>query len=301
MLLGFGYLCGRIKYLSDPMADGLNAYALKIGVPVLLLMAMYRLDFSRAFHLEMLIGFYAGAFTCFYSGIFLSRIFWRRRPGESVAVGFCAFFSNTVLMGLPIAQLAFGEEIMAPVFGIIALHASVLYITGITTMELARRDGEKITDSLKSAVVSIAGNSLMAGIVAGLLLNVFGVHLPQPAETALDMIAATAIPISLIGIGVALNRYAIKSELTESLMISALSLLLHPAITFTLTYYVFELDAVFVQAAVVLAAMPPGMNVYIFASLYNRAIGLSASVIVIANLIAVLTASAWLVLIQGIG
>lgn len=300
LILGAGYLIGKYKYLPDSVADGLNAYALKVGVPVLLFMAMFRLDFSKAFHLEMLASFYAGAFFCFFAGIYLSRWFWARRPGESVAVGFCAVFSNTLLIGFPIAQLVFGEIILAPVFGIIALHASILYTVGMTTMEFARQDGRGILDTLKAALTSVIANPLMLGIVAGLTYNLIGIGLFEPVERALDMIRLTAIPVSLVGIGIALNRYSISTEFTETLMVCVLALGVHPAIAFLLAHHLFGLDPLFVQAAVVLAAMPPGMNVYIFASLYNRALNLSASVLVIGNVLAVFTIPMWLLLIKAI-
>lgn len=301
LILGAGYFAGWSKYLPDAVADGLNAYALKIAVPVLLLMAMYRLDFSTAFHAGMLVGFYAGAISCFVIGIIFARIFWKRRPGESIAVGFCAFFSNTVLIGIPVAQLAFGDAILNPVFGIIAFHASLLYSIGMTSMELARRDGRRFGETLRAALYAITANPLMVGIVAGLLLNLGGLKIPVPAEQALDMIRLTAIPASLFGIGIALNRYAIKAELAESLMVSGLALIIHPAIAFVLAWWVFALPVIYVQAAVILAAMPPGMNIYIFATLYDRAVQLSASVLVIANILAVFTIPVWLLLIKDIG
>ena len=49
LILGAGYLLGRIKYLPDSVSDALNTYALRLGVPILLFLAMFRLDFSRAF------------------------------------------------------------------------------------------------------------------------------------------------------------------------------------------------------------------------------------------------------------
>jgi len=257
LVLGAGYFVGRIKYLPDSVADGLNTYAVKLAVPVLLFMAMYRLDLAQAFHIGMLISFYAG---------------------EAVAVGFCAVFSNTVLIGLPIAQLAFGEGIMTQVFGIIALHASFLYSMGMTTMEYP----------------------LMVGIIAGLLMNLSSIELFAQLEQALEMIRTTAIPVALIGIGIALNRYKISSAIPETMMVTVLALGFHPAIAFLLSHYVFELEAIYVQAAVLLAAMPPGMNIYIFANLYNRALGLSASVLVITNFISIFTIPIWLTLIKSL-
>ena len=300
MILGSGYVLGRFKYLPDSVADGLNLYALRIAVPILLFMAMYRLDLARAFDMPMLVSFYTGAFTCFVAGIILSRLIWKRRPGESVAVGFCAFFSNTVLIGLPIAQLAFGDPILTPVFGVITFHASLLYAVGMTTMEFSRQDGRTIGETLKAATSSVMANPLMAGILSGIAVNALGISLFETLERTLDMIRITAIPVSLIGIGIVLNRYKISSEFTETLMVSVLALLVHPTITFVLAHHVFELDLIYVQAAVILAAMPPGMNVYIFASLYNRAVGLSASVLVIANIISIITITGWLLFIQSL-
>lgn len=297
LILGAGYLLAWIKYLPDKAADALNTYALKLGVPILLFIAMYRLDFSRAFDWRMLLSFYGGAVFAFYAGMFLSRLIWKRRPGESVAVGFCAVFSNTLLIGFPIAQLVFGDAILAPVFGIVALHASLLYTLGMTTMEFARQDGRGFMQTAKAAFLAITANPLMVGILAGLAFNFLQIPIAAPLEQALDMISVTAIPVSLVGIGIALNRYSISAEWKETVMVCALALFVHPSITFILAYWVFNLDLLWVQAAVILAAMPPGMNIYIFATIYQRATSLSASVLVIGNVIAVFTIPVWIYVI----
>jgi len=139
----------------------------------------------------------------------------------------------------------------------------------------------------------------MIAILAGAFANIFSLWIPSPLEQALDMIRATAIPVSLIGIGIALTRYSISSEMTETLTISFLALVIHPAIALALCM-ALGVEGDFLRAAVVLAAMPPGMNIYIFASIYNRALNLSASVLVIANFLAVFTIPAWIILIQYI-
>lgn len=300
LILGAGYFLGRVKYLPDAVADALNTYALKVGVPCLLFMAMYNLDFSEAFQLPMLASFYTGAITCFVLGIVLSRIFWKRRPGEGVAVGFCAVFSNTVLIGIPIVQLAFGDAALTPAFGIIAFHASTLYTIGMTTMEFSKQGGRGLGETLKAAFSAVIANPLMIAILTGIIFNLSGLNLFAPLAQALDMIRVTAIPVSLIGIGIVLTRYKISSEFTETLMVSSLSLFLHPLIAFVLSYYVFDLELIYVQVAVIIAAMPPGMNVYIFANLYQRALGLSASVLVIANILSVFTITGWLLFLQSL-
>jgi predicted permease len=48
------------------------------------------------------------------------------------------------------------------------------------------------------------------------------------------------------------------------------------------------------RTAVLLAAMPPGMNIYVFAVMYQRAQALAASAILMATAASVVTISLWL-------
>jgi len=298
LVLGCGYVAVKAGYLSDAIADHLSAFTVKLAVPVLLFRAMLTLDFSQAFDAPMLLGFYTGGFIAFAAAIFLSRLFWNRRPGEAVAVGFCALFSNTVLLGIPIMQRAYGNESMMPVFGIIALHAGTMYTLGMVSMELARADGRSLGATLKTAAKSILSNALMIGVICGLLLNLSGITLPEVLAVPVDMLAAAAIPAALVGLGAALTRYRIKADLSEAMMVSVLSLLIHPLIAFVITHSLFALPPEWVRAAVIIAAMPPGLNVYIFAAMYDRAVSLSASVIVIATGLSIFTIAGWIFLLE---
>jgi predicted permease len=84
-------------------------------------------------------------------------------------------------------------------------------------------------------------------------------------------------------------------------MIAALSLLLHPAIAFFLSAGVFGLSEGFVRSAVVTAAMAPGVNTYVFASLDPRGQAQAASTILLATGLSVLTVSGWLAVLGGTG
>ena len=108
-------------------------------------------------------------------------------------------------------------------------------------------------------------------------------------------------PAALFGLGGVLTRYAIRASLAEAGMIAALSLVVHPAITYGLAQVAFALPQSFVRSAVMTAAMAPGVNTYVFASLYGRGQAQAASAILIATAASVLTASAWLAILGGVG
>ncbi|MCB1384993.1 MAG: AEC family transporter [Nitratireductor sp.] len=300
IVLGAGYMAVKTGYLDAGVDEYLSAFTVRMAVPALLFRAMVGLDFGQAFHIGTLAGFYLGAFASFAAGVMLARLLFGRRPGEAVAVGFCALFSNTVLLGIPIMQRAYGEAALAPVFGIVALHAGTMYAVGMFAMELARADGRTFGETARVASRSILSNPLMIGVVLGLLVNASGIALPQVIRTPVDMLAAAAIPAALVGLGASLTRYQLKSELAESMMVAGLSLLLHPLVAFLITHVWLELPAEWVRAAVVLAAMPPGMNVYLFAVMYQRAVRLAASSIIVSTACSVVTIAGWLWLLDRV-
>ncbi len=79
-------------------------------------------------------------------------------------------------------------------------------------------------------------------------------------------------------------------------MCCACSLLLHPALTFALGWS-GGLDDAGLRSAVVTAAMPPGVNAFIFATMYRRAERVAASAVLIATTASILTSWMWLALL----
>jgi len=294
VLIAIGYGAVRLNYLQDPVADQLSAYAIKLAVPVLLFTAMVDIDFNAAFSLGAFISFYSGAFFCFVAGIMVARLVFSRTPGEAVSFGFAATFSNSLLLGVPIVERAHGPDALMVAFGIIAFHASLLYTVGMITMEMMRRDGRTLVQTLQSAGRSIIANPLMIGIAAGIGWNLSGLPLPEMLAIPFAMLAGSAIPAALVGLGAALTRYEVKADISETLTIALLSLVIHPMIALILAHFVFALPAHMVIGLVTVAAMPPGVNIYIFASLYDRAVPLAASALVISTAIGVISISAWL-------
>ncbi|MFK5978188.1 MAG: AEC family transporter [Rhizobiaceae bacterium] len=297
-LLALGYVVVRTGYLPTETAAILANFAARLAVPVLLFQAIYLLEFKSAFHIPMLAGFYTSAIICFVTAIFLARAIWKRRPGEAVAIGFTSFFSNSVMLGIAITSRAYGEEVLVPVFGILALHVPILYTVGMITMELARRDGKPLGETIQKAFKSIFSSPLMIGIMSGATCNIFNIPIPELIMTPVGMIADTAIPIAIIGIGATLTRYKLNDRIGETSMITAVSLILHPTLVLLITHFILDLPKIYVQASVIISAMPPGINGYIFASLYNRAVSVAASSLVMANVFSVITITGWLLLLE---
>ena len=136
-------------------------------------------------------------------------------------------------------------------------------------------------------------NALVIGIAIGAVFNVFNVTLPAPFTDALDMMVRTAMPAALFAMGGVLFRYRPEGDMRIILFVCAISLLLHPAITWTLGTS-FDLDDSAFRSAVLTAAMAPGVNCYVFANIYGRARRVVASSVLMASALSVISAWFWL-------
>lgn len=294
LVVAAGYAAIRSRFLPDDVIDPLVRFAVSVLMPSLLFLAMLRVDLGRAVDWRATVAFFGAITVAFFAAMTLSRLVWRRSPGDSVAVGFSAFFGNVVMLGIPIAERAYGGPVSAALFGLIAFHGTYNYFFGFVAMELIRRDGQSALAGVSRAFVITVRNPLMIGLLGGIAVNLAGLSLPWVLLDALDMLAAAGIPVALFSLGGVLTRYRLRDEIGEAMMVSAVSIVVLPTLTWVLVDAVFGLPPEFVRAAVIMAAMPPGLNGYIFASLYGRAVGTAANAVLIGTILSVGSITAWL-------
>jgi hypothetical protein len=293
LILGAGWAAARAGLFSEAAVDGLMRFAQGFAVPCLLFRGVARLDLSAAYDPGLMAAFYLGAFAAYLAGYLGARTFLARTPADALSIGFAAAFSNTLLLGLPITERAFGPGALDGNYAIISAHAPVLYALGITAMEYARSRGRPAPALARQIARAILSQPLVIGILAGLTANLTGLPLPGVLWSAVDMLVAAAIPAALFGLGGVLNRYRPAGDMRAILMVCVLSLVFHPTVTWGLGH-LFGLSTAQMRSAVVTAAMAPGVNAYLYAHLYGAAQRVSASAVLIGTGFCILTAWGWL-------
>lgn len=293
-IVALGFAAVKFRLYPADGVGGLLAFVNNFATPFLLFRAMLGIHFDAAFRMDVIGSFYLGAFCIFALSILVARKLFSRRPGEAVSAGFAATFSNTVLLGIPVIQRAYGEPALETIYTIIGLHATILLPLAMITMELARRDGASLAATFRQIIWRVTTNPLMIGIVAGLLGNLAGLQLNEPADAFTRMMAQAVLPAALFGLGGALNAYRVRDEWRLSLSLALFKLFLHPALAWLIVGPLLHVDHTIARYAVVLAAMPSGINVYIFATTYKRAEDIAASTILLSTALSVISISFWL-------
>ncbi|NJM83350.1 MAG: AEC family transporter [Tabrizicola sp.] len=299
LIIGFGYAAARAGLFSDGAVDGVMRFAQNFAVPCLLFRSIARLDLAAAYDPGLLISFYAGAFLAFGTGFFAAIRVFRRPLSDAVAIGFTCLFSNSVLLGLPVTERAYGAGALAGNYAIISIHSPLLYAFGISLMEWTRSRGQGM--ALRALLLQVAraifSQPLVIGISLGYLVNLTRLPLPAPFWAAIDMMVLAAIPTALFGLGGVLLRYRPEGDRTAIALVCAASLVLHPGVTFLLGRWVFGLGTEALRSAVITAAMAPGVNAYLFANLYGVGKRVAASAVLIATALSIGTVWVWLTIL----
>ena len=293
LVIGFGYVAVWRGLFPLTGIDGVMRFTQNFAIPCLLFQAIARLDLTTSFDPRLLLSFYSGATISFALGIFGARLLFTRSWEDSVAIGFCCLFSNSVLLGLPISERAYGPDALTGNYAIIALHSPFCYGLGITVMEFVRNRGQRAGQLLRAVSRAMFRNALVIAILAGFAVNLVGLGIPGVVDDALSLIVRAALPAALFALGGVLIQYRPEGDMKAIAMVCVIALVIHPALVWVFGT-ALELPQDAFRSGVLTAAMAPGFNAYIFANMYGRARRVAASAVLIATGSSVLTAWFWL-------
>ncbi len=296
IVMGFGYVAVWTRYFSDAGVDALMKFTQGFAIPCLLFRAISTLDLGQDFDLALLGSFYTGALVGFFVALLGARYVFGRDWEDSVAIGFCGLFSNTLLLGLPITERAYGPEGLVGNYTIIAVHSPFCYAVGITAMEIARNQGGSYAALPAKVLKGMFSNALIIGIALGLVVNLTGLPLPLVLTDAVDLMVRAALPAALFGLGGVLYRYRPEGDMRTILFVVAVSLVLHPAVVWFLGSAAGLSKDAF-RSAILTSAMAPGVNAYVFANMYGRARRVAASSVLIATALSIGTVWLWLLVL----
>ncbi|HEY0032517.1 MAG TPA: AEC family transporter, partial [Devosia sp.] len=141
-------------------------------------------------------------------------------------------------------------------------------------------------------------NPLIWGIIAGMIGYFSGLQLIEPAEAFFVMMSSAVVPAALFGIGGALHEYKLSDNWKQALVASIIKLILHPVLAYILMIWILHVPVEIARYGILLSAMPAGVNVYVFATYYNRAASVAANTILIATVASAATISAWLYILS---
>jgi len=312
VVVALGWVVGKAGWLgqNDPARTLANA-AYYIFVPALLFRTTARIDLN-AMPWGTVIAFFVPVLTLLI-GVYL----WERRANRHGALpaaapsvrAISATFGNSVQVGIPFAAALFGEAGLAIHVALVSLHAMTLLtvLTALVELDLARarrtagHSNAHLLKTLGRTMRNTIIHPVVLPVIAGLAWNLAGLPLPTVADEILATLAQAVVPLCLVLIGMSLAYYGVKGAARGAVIISALKLLVLPAMVLAMAHWGFGLSGLPLAVVVMMAALPVGSNALIFSQRYETLEAEATAAIVFSTLGFVMTASLWLAVLAWLG
>jgi malonate transporter len=295
-----GYLAGRLEVLGSDSAAALNRFVFYFALPPALFIFMARAPIDKIFNWPFIGAFIGGSMLTLMIALFVARIWFRHDVATMSVAGLTAVFGNVFYMGLPLLLMAYGPDGALPSI-VAALSVTILFICGgIAVLESTRATGASTSRVGARLAGTVLRNPSVISPLLGILFAMTSLPLPKAIGNYLDLMAAAVGPGALFALGLSLIDRKVMGNAGEVIWLSALKLIVNPILTFGLVTYVFRMDPMWSQAAVILSAMPVGANPYIIAQQYNVHVETVSPAIVFSTGMSVFTVS-FLLIWLGVG
>jgi len=292
-----GFFAGRAGFLGEAGVRGLGAFVFNFAIPPHVFRLMAETELEAITEWGFLGAYFLAQSLVFVTGAGIGRAVFGMGVAEMTIQAFGSAFSNGVMLALPLLLWLYGDAGGVPALLIITLD--VIVFSSVTVLlELARhghgRGGLRL---IGQAGRSVLLNPIIMATVLGILYSLSGLGLPGVVEQTLSFIGGAAAPSALFALGASLSLRRISGSLAPAATMVGAKLFLHPILAFVAFAYLLELDPSWINAGVIFAACPVGLNVYVFAQHYEVAIETASSAILISTALAMLTITALLLLL----
>ncbi|HSW31315.1 MAG TPA: AEC family transporter [Longimicrobiales bacterium] len=296
-LVALGFVAVRSSVLDTGGVRGLVAFVFNFALPVLLFRTMVGMEIPERIPWSVLVAFYVPALTIYALGMALARWGFGRPTHEQAIFGMASSFSNTVFLGIPIALPALGPDAALPVLLIVAFHSATFMPLTLALVHLGRGVGVSASEQTATLARSLVKDPIVMGILVGLAANLGSVALPGWLDRLAELLATAAMPCALFAMGASLAGSPAGTDGTAPWTLAAMKLVAHPLLVWVVAVPVLGLRGVWADAAVLMAAMPTGVNVYLFGARHDAAAPVAARTVLVATVASVATISAVLALL----
>ena len=287
-ILAVGYAFAKARILGESVADGLTAYIYNVAMPLLLFRSMATARMPETFPIEYLAAYFApAAIVWTLSTVIASKILRLPAP-ESAIAGLASAYSNTMMLGLPLVLITYGDAGQVPLFILLSVHLPLMTVACAVHLEIVQGGG-RVADVARRSLTGLIIHPIIIGVFAGLAWRLTGIGVPAAADAVVKTIADTGIACALFAMGLTLSRYSIRGALRPASVITVLKLVAMPALVWTTGTYVIGLDPVWTGVLTIFAAAPVGINPFIFASRYKAGVPMVSSAIALSTALSVVT------------
>ncbi len=283
----------RNKSVNQQWIEILNNYALWIGFPALILVALSRLHWDINLY-GNLMGWNSVRIVVPMMLVFPVSALLKLKNNMRRTLFLAVSYGNVAYLGIPVLRSAYGDQILPEATMISSVYIFWMFTLGIFLVEYF---GDRKVH-VKELLLRLVTNPMLIAVFIGLFIAVNHIQLPKFVMSGLDIFANSVTAVVLFSLGLFMGKQPI-GKLRDWLPVLAFSVI----ILFILPFIFLIVSRPFInletsKAWILEAAMPMGLTAYALCLKYKLNTGFASRVVVLSTLMALISLPLWLVFLH---
>jgi malonate transporter len=295
-LIFLGFLCGKFKRIPDTGLAWLNFFLIYVALPCLFYRILAKTPFDELNNIPFVVATALATFGAFIAA-FVASMALRGRLADAAIAGLAGGYGNIGYMGPGLALGTLGAQAAAPVALIFCFDTIVLFSLVPMLMGIASADKRSLGATALEVIKKIVLHPFLIATALGVASAALHFEPPIALDRLMQFLQNAAAPCALFALGVTVALRPMARFPWDVPAAVAIKLVLHPLLVLALLSLLGPFSETWVYAAVLMAALPPALNVFIMARQYDTWVEQASSSILLGTLVSVVTLTfvMWLV------
>ncbi len=297
-LIAIGFIAAKRRWVLASGLKDISNLIFYVLTPALLFRTMGQVHLERLELKPLLVYFAAVAL------LFGGTLLWAGLNRRGAVLALAATFGNTVMIGISLVQLAYGDAGLVPMLTLVSLHALVLLTTATIVLEVAVAREKAALHGTHAGMAATVAQAVRNAIIhpvplpilAGLAFAQTGWVIPAVLDRPLVWMGNAFGPLALLLVGISVAYTPVKGHFKEALGLAALKNVAHPLLMLAMGK-LFGLQGTALVVMVVAASLPVGANVLLFAQRYGVAEELMTTHMALSTVLGLITVALTMALV----
>ena len=301
-LIFIGFACGRIKQIPDTALGWMNFFIVYVSLPALFYRILAQTPLEKLGQIDFILSTSLATFCAFAASFVIGMAIRRGNIAESAIAGLAGGYGNIGYMGPGLALATLGPQAAVPVALIFCFDNIIVFTLTPFLMALSRPKRMSVPEIAFEVLKRVAGNPLIIASALGVASAALHFQPPVALDRLMQFLQNAAAPCALFALGVTVALRPLKKMPWEIPPLAFVKLVLHPVLLFFLLSLFGPFDQAWIDTALLMAALPPALNVFVFARQYDAWVEQASSAVLVGTLLSVVTLTTvmWMVKTQHV-
>jgi len=297
-LILLGAVAPRLWTASEDGLAWLNIFVVYFALPSLIFLVV------AATPLEQLV---SPAFVTVTAGVtafafllmlLLSKLTLGTDLRTAALQGTAASYGNVGYMGLPLAVAFFGPAAAVPAALVFCFDCTVEFILTAFFAGVSDRRGATRGAMARKILKDLVTHPFIVATILGVLASALHFKPGGALLSILEMLMRAAGPVALFAMGVTVSLRRFAGVGRELPLLAAIKIVIQPALAYLAVSLLVAPDPVWLQVAVMMAALPTASNAFILARQYETYVDGAGAAVLATTVLSVVSIPVLVYLLQ---